>query len=180
MRVLLLALAVLAQVAPAAGPETFKVTGTVQGEGAVAGSVTIAMTLQLDEFTPERSRAAMMDSLKYRGYPGFLITLRESPTIGSLAIADQKFMIRWAQQVPAGKGRTITIVTDTPVFFFGARKADAKSTKGYEVAVMRLDLDAAGHGTGTMAAAARVKPDGAGGVRIDQYAETPLKLTVTR
>ena len=156
MRAFLLTLTVLAQVAPAAGPETFKVTGTVQGEGAVAGSVTIAMTLQLDEFTPERSRVAMTDSLKYRGYPGFLLTLRESPIIGALTIGDQKFTIRWAQQVPAGTGRTITIVTDTPVFFFGARKADAKSTKGYEVAEMRLDLDAAGQGTGVMAAAARV------------------------
>jgi hypothetical protein len=180
MRGLLLTLAVLAQVAPASGPETFKVTGTVPGEGAVVGNITIAMTLRLDEFSPERTQVAIMDALKYRGYPGFLVTLRESPPVGSLTVGSQKFTVRWARQVAAGPGRTITIVTDTPVFFVGARKADAKSTKGYEVAVMRLDLDATGGGTGTMAAAARVKPDGAGGVTIDQYAETPLTLTVTR
>jgi hypothetical protein len=162
----------------AQNPETFQVTGTVAGEGAVAGSVTVAMTLRLDEYTPERSRVAMTDALKFRGYPGFLQALRESPVIGSLDIADQKFLVRWAQQVPSGTGRTVTIVTEKPVFFFGARKPNAKSTAGYEVAVMRLDLDQTGKGTGEMAAAARVKPDGQGGVKIDQYAETPLKLTV--
>ena len=72
-------------------------------------------------------------------------------------------------------GRTITIVTEKPVFFFGARKPDAKSTAGYEVAVMKIELDQAGRGNGVMAAAARVKPDGAGGVIIDQYAETPAE-----
>ena len=162
------------------GPETFQVTGTLTGEGAVAGAVTITMTLRLDQYTPERAKVTMTDALKYRGYPGFLLALREAPVIGSLDIADQKFLVRWANQDATPTGRTITIVTEKPVFFFGARKPNAKSTAGYEVAVMKIDVDREGRGDGVMAAAARVKPNGSGGVIIDQYAETPLKLAVVR
>lgn len=160
------------------GPETFQVTATVKGTGAVTGTVTVAMTLRIDRYTPEHAKVAMTDALKYRGYPGFLLALRDSPIAGSLEIGERKFVVRWANQEPAGAGRTITIVTDTPVFFFGSRRPDPKPTKGYEVAVMKLDVDAAGRGSGVMAAAARVKPTGTGGVQIDQYAETPLTLTV--
>ena len=44
----------------------------------------------------------------------------------------------------------------------------------------RLDVDQIGLGTGSMAAAARVRPGGPTGVQIDDYAETPLKLVTVR
>ncbi len=61
--------------------------------------------------------------------------------------------------------------------FIGAARTDAKPRAGYEVAVAQFALDSSGHGSGTMAAAARVKPGGETGVRIDDYAEAPVKLT---
>jgi hypothetical protein len=42
---------------------------------------------------------------------------------------------------------------------------------------VQLAVDEFGLGTGTMAAAARVKPDGAGGVVMEDYAEEPIRLT---
>ena len=66
------------------------------------------------------------------------------------------------------------------MFFVGGARPDAKPRTGYETALIQLQVDDAGTGTGTMAAAVRVKPDGEGGVRIDNYAEEPLDLTVTR
>jgi hypothetical protein len=42
-------------------------------------------------------------------------------------------------------------------------------------------VDTAGFGKGTMTAAARVKPDGEGGVIVDDYADKPIELiSVTR
>ena len=73
------------------------------------------------------------------------------------------------------------MVTDRPVFFVGSAKADAKPRAGFEVAIVRIQVDAAGRGRGTMAAAARVRPDGDGGVLLDDYAEEPIAVTnVTR
>lgn len=161
-------------------PEAFDVVATVTPKaGAATGAVTAPMLIQLDRWTPEHDRTAMTDALKYRGYPGFLNALREAPAVGSLEVAGEKFVIRWARSVPSDTGRTITLVTDTPVFFVGGGRKNAKPTAGYEVAVVQLVLDKSGRGTGTMAAAARVKPGGETGVRIDNYAETPLTLTAT-
>jgi hypothetical protein len=47
--------------------------------------------------------------------------------------------------------------------------------------VIQLSVDSRGNGTGTMAAAARVKKGGETGVQIDDYAEAPVALVkVTR
>jgi hypothetical protein len=93
---------------------------------------------------------------------------------------DQKFTVRWAKQVPDGTGRIISIVTDQPIFFVGGGKVGAKPREGFELAVLQLKMDDAGTGEGTMAAAARVKPGGETGVRIDQYADQPIKLVSIR
>jgi len=164
--------------APAAAPETFDVVATAMPNAAAAtGGVTVPMMIRIDRYTPEHARTTVTDALKHGGYPGFLNALREAPKAGVLEAAGQTFVIRWAREVPTAAGRTLSFVTDTPVFFVGGGKRGAKPTAGYEVAVVQLTLDASGHGEGTMAAAARVKPGGETGVRIDSYAENPLKLT---
>jgi len=163
--------------APQAGPETFDVTAAATLSGGAKGNVTAEITIQIDRYSPEHALTTMTDALQYNGYPGFLLALRAAPPAGTLEVAGQKFTIRWARQIATDTGRTITFVTDQPVFFVGARKPGAKSTAGYETAVVQLLLDKSGRGVGTMAAAARVKRGGETGVRIDNYAETPLKLT---
>ena len=160
--------------------ETFHLNVTATASGAAKGAVNLPMTIRIDRYTPEHSLTDMSDALKYRGYPGFLLALRDAPKAGVLEIAGLEFVIRWARQRPADAGRTITLVTDKPVYFVGSGREGAKSTKGYEIALVRLDLDGSGSGTGVMAAAARVKPDGSGGVTIDNYAETPMKLTTVK
>ena len=182
---LLLAFLMAPQAGPPAqtGPETFdviaKATADGSGPGGAAGAITVPMTIQIDRYTPEHAVTTMTDALKHGGYPGFLLALRDAPPAGSLTAGGQKFTIRWARQMPGDTGRRITLVTETPVFFVGGARRGAKPTAGYEVAVMELVFDRAGKGVGTMAAAARVKPGGETGVRIDSYAEKPLALTVT-
>jgi hypothetical protein len=68
------------------------------------------------------------------------------------------------------------VVTEKPVFFVGRDSGDPKARAGYEVAVIELLVDDRGQGTGTMAAAARVRPDGEGGVRLDDFADALITL----
>ena len=84
--------------------------------------------------------------------------------------------MRWATQEPVKNGRTIVLITDKPMAFVGGGAINAKPRDGYEVAVIRMNMDDSGLGNGEMAAAARVKPGGATGVVIDDYAENPIKL----
>jgi len=162
---------------PPPAAETFDLTATASAGPSAVGTLTVPIVVQVDRYTPAHARTTMTDALKYQGYPGFLNALREAPIAGSLTIGDQKWVIRWARQQPNESGRIISIVTDKPVAFVGGGRTDAKPKAGYEVAVAQFTLDKSGHGTGTMAAAARVKPGGETGVRIDDYAETPVKLT---
>lgn len=155
-------------------PEAF--TSQLQSrtsEGALAAFIRI----EIDRYTPERDRTVMTDALKFRGYPGFLEALRSAPVVGHVVVGDVRVPLRWAREEVTPKGRTISLVTETPVYFVGGGRADAKSREGFELAVLRLDVDEIGLGTGTMAAAARVKSDGSGGVVVEDYADEPIKLT---
>ena len=138
------------------------------------------ITIQVDAYTKDADRKVMEEALRAGGYPGFLTALRKAPIVGSVMAGDQKFTVRWAKQVPDGTGRIISIVTDQPIFFVGGGKVGAKPREGFELAVLQLKMDDAGTGEGTMAAAARVKPGGETGVRIDQYADQPIKLVSIR
>jgi hypothetical protein len=154
-------------------PETF--TSALQAataNGAGAGTINI----QVDRYTHEQDRKRMSDALTHGGYSGFLQALRAAPTVGGVTMGDQKFAVRWAREEVTDKGRNISIVTDKPIYFVGGGRPDAKPRAGFEIAVVQLTVDNNGLGTGTMAAAAKVRPDGKGGVLLDDYAEQPIKL----
>jgi hypothetical protein len=158
-------------------PEAF--TCQAQARTAAAGSAT-NFRVQIDRYIAEHDRKTLTDALTTGGYPGFIVALRKAPALGHIDFGGQKFNVRWAREQPAGKGRTITVVTDAPVYFVGGGRVDAKPREGFELSVTQLTVDEVGMGTGTMAAAARVKPDGQGGVILEDYADEPIKLTFVR
>lgn len=166
-----------AQTAPktAGAPETF----TAQAMAAKAGAGAVAGTVQvhIERYTPDADRTAVETALKTGGFASFLTALRKAPDVGYVQLGESKTPIRWAKQTPSAKGRTIVVVTEKPVFFVGGGAAEAKPRAGYEVGLIQMTVDDIGLGTGTMAGAARVRPGGEAGVQIDDYAETPIKLT---
>ena len=157
-------------------PEIFSATAQAKNAAAaVAGTLEV----RLKRYTPEFDRKTVEAALKEGGYPRFLLALRNAPEVGQLVLAGgEPFAIRYAREKAEADGRTIVVVTDKPVFFIGGgRSAGTKSRAGYEVAVLQIHVDGKGQGGGTMAAAARVRPDGDGGVLLDDYAEEPIALT---
>lgn len=160
-------------------PETFTANLNVTGAQAGAGAATIQ--IDVTRYTPDADRTAVENALKSGGYPAFVQAVRKAPEVGSVTVGEQKFAIRWAREVSGPKGRTITLVTEKPVFFVGGGRVDAKPREGYEVALIQMQVDDVGLGNGVMAAAARVKPGAEGGVEIDDYGDKPIKLvTVVR
>ena len=140
------------------------------------------LKLRVSRYTPDFDRTDRRDGARLGGYPRFLTALRNAPEVGQLVLAGgQPYAIRYAREKVEAGVRTIVVVTDKPVFFVGAGRADAKPRAGYEVAVVQIQLDGTGTGSGTMAGAARVRPDGDGGVLLDDYAEEPVRvINVTR
>jgi len=154
-------------------PETFNAKASV---GSEAGRGDAYVTIRIDQWTPEKDIATMEKALKEGGSAGFVTELRRAPVAGRFEAGQQTSSIRWARQRDTSTGRVITIVVDKPVYFVGAGVPGAKSKEGYDVAVIRLDMDSSGVGQGSMAAAARVKPGGQDGVDIDAYETAPIKL----
>ena len=155
-------------------PETF--TSPLQARTATGASAA-TIRIQIDRYSSEAELKSMTDGLTYGGYPGFVQALRKAPVVGYVEIGDVKVSLRWAREQATPKGRTISLVTERPVYFIGGGKATAKPREGFELAVVQLAVDEFGLGSGTMAAAAKVKKDGEGGVLIEDYAEEPIKLT---
>jgi hypothetical protein len=160
---------------PYTAPETF--TSDLQG-GSGNSAVISKIRIQIDKYTHEQDRKAMLDGLTTGGYTKFLQTLRATPVVGYVQIENQKFNLRFARETPTAKGRDITVVTESPVYFLGGGRADAKPRAGFEIGVVTLSVDDYGLGTGRMAAAAKVRPDGSGGVALEDYADEPMRLPV--
>ena len=158
-------------------PETFTASAQVLGNNAGSSA---QVTIQINQYTSEKDRTTIQEALKVGGYQGFLPALRSAPDVGYVEMNGRKVTARWARQQTTEKGRTISIVTDGPMFFVGGGNVDAKPRAGFDVAVIQLDVDSIGLGTGSFAAAARVRPGGATGVQIDDYAEAPVKLVTVR
>ena len=161
----------------AGAPETFSAGLQVK---TASGPISATVQVRIKRYTPEFDRKMLEDALEHGGYASFVNALRKVPDVGTVAAGDGQFTIRLARERKTDKGRTIVVVTDKPVFFVGGARPNAKARAGYETALVQLLVDDAGVGSGMMAAAARVKPGGEAGVRIDNYAEEPLALKVTR
>ncbi len=159
-------------------PESFKANAQVTD---ATGGVATTVNIKIDRYTPDAERDAVSTALKSGGYAAFLDALRKAPVVGSITIANRSVPIRWAREQPKGGGRHIAVITDAPVFFVGGGAPDAKPTAGFDVALLEFTVDSIGYGSGTMAAAARVKAGGPAGVEIEDYAGKRITLvTVTR
>ncbi len=143
---------------------------------------TTTVRIHIDSYTSDRDRNILLSALRMNGYQNFLPAFKRTPVVGYVQIKDQKWDLRWAAQTVSGSTQTVTAATDKPLFFLGGGDTDPKSRRGYEMAVIRLELDSAGKGTGVLNAAARVKPNAdATNVIVDDYADEPVTLTtVTR
>jgi hypothetical protein len=158
-------------------PETFTASAQVLGNNAGSSA---QVTIQINQYTSEKDRTTIQEALKVGGYQGFLPALRSAPDVGYVEMNGRKVTARWARQQTTEKGRTISIVTEAPMAFVGGASVDAKPRAGYDVAIIQLNVDQIGLGTGSFAPAARVRPGGPTGVEVDDYAEAPVKLVTVR
>jgi len=178
--VVLSAVAVVSTSAGQYKPSTVPVeySASVQAAGAL-GAVATSVQVHIDRFTADKDRTALVNALKAGGYQAFLPALRKAPVVGYIAVKDQKWDLRWAHQQVKDLGQTITVATDKPVYFAGGGAVDAKPREGFDMAIIRLDVDTIGMGKGTFATAARVKPNAdSSGVEVDDYGGQPLAITM--
>jgi hypothetical protein len=139
-------------------------------------AITSVVSIHVDRLMEESRRKRVTDALRYSGYANFLTALRSIPPVGTITLANRSVDIRYAYEPPDERVRRLVLVGDQPLFFLG--DASTKPRAGYELTLVELRFDDKAGVTGRIAGAARIKPLGDGAVGIDEYAETPVDVTV--
>ena len=103
---------------------------------------------------PQSEADRLTGAFKAGGAPALRKALVGVPPTGSVRLGTGAATpTRLTLERPTDKGRLITIVTDQPILFLGA---GAKPKEGYDFAIIDIEVDATGSGSGTLAPAAKV------------------------
>ena len=163
---------------PAAAAEVFTATATVKTADGKSGSAPITVTI---ERTMSRDEAApLVAAFKSGGAAGLRKALVGVKPTGSVQVGKGKVTpTRFTIEREVGGGRLLTIVTDQPLVFIGGAKAGAKPKTGYDFAVVDLQVDGSGAGSGTIAPAATLKLNG-DALMVEDYSGEVVRLTAVK
>jgi hypothetical protein len=158
-----------------AGGETFTATATVK---TAAGTMANApLTISVDRKMPQSEADALIAAFKAGGAPALRKALVGVAPTGSVQFGAAKATpTRLIVERPTDKGRLLTIVADQPILFLGAGVPGAKPREGYDFAVIDLEIDAKGHGSGTLSPAAKITVK-EGAFVVEDYAAELVRLT---
>ena len=156
------------------GAESFTATATIKTAGAAEANAPVTITI--DRKMSQAEADKLIAAFKSGGAAGLRKALAGVPATGSVQLAKgAPTPARITIERPTDKGRLITIVTDKPVLFAGAGVPGAKPKEGYDFAVVDLEVDASGAGSGTLAPAAKVTLKGSAFV-VEDYASELVRL----
>ena len=172
-----LALVIAAAVALPAGAqsETYSATASIKTAGGAAATAPVSIVV--DRKMPQAEVDKLLAAFKSGGADALRKALVGVPPTGSVRVAGgSPTPTRLTLERPIDKGRLLTIVADTPILQLGAGVPGAKPKEGYDFAIIDLELDAAGAGSGSFAPAAKVTVK-QGVFVVDDYSGELVKLT---
>jgi hypothetical protein len=95
--------------------------------------------------------------------------------LGTITVGATKFDAKYAYAMPSSRGRLITVVTASPMFFVGAGMPDAKPKTGYDFGVLTIEVGDSG-GNGTLTPAASLKLSDSGALIVQDYSAELMTL----
>jgi hypothetical protein len=157
------------------GTETFTATAAVKTAGGATANTPVTITV--DRKMSQGEADTLVAAFKAGGAAGFRKALEGVPPTGSVRLGTgTPTPARLTIERPTDKGRLLTIVTDTPILFLGAGLPGARPREGYEFAVLDIEVDAGGRGSGTLAPAAKITLN-QGAFVLEDYASELIRLT---
>ena len=157
-----------------AGAETFTATATVKTAGGATATapVTIVVSRKMAQAEADKLTAAFTSG----GAAGLRKALSGVPPTGSIKVGNgEATPTRLAIERTTDKGRLLTLVADKPILHLGAGVPGAKPKDGYDFAVLDIEVDASGSGSGTLAPAAKIRVNG-GAFVVEDYGGEQVKL----
>ena len=175
------AFTIVATAGPAAQPRTETFQGTATVKTAAGATATAPVTIVVARTTPADEAQKLAQAFTTGGDAALRKALAGLPATGSVRIGSAApTEARITLDRTTDKGRLLTIVTDKPILFLGAGLPGAEKKDGYGFAVLDIEVDGQGNGSGTLAPAAKLKV-AQGAFSVDDYASETIRLTgVTR
>jgi hypothetical protein len=178
---LLASAVVLSTAAPArtqGASETFSATATVKTSAGATASAPI--TIVVDRKMPQAEAERFMNAFKAGGAAALRKALVGVPPTGSVTLGSGKpTPTRLTLERRTDKGRLLTIVADQPVLALGAGLPDAKPKPDHDFAVVDIEVDDKGSGSGTFAPAAKITLN-QGAFVVTDYSSELVRLTGVR
>jgi hypothetical protein len=152
-------------------------TATVAVKAASGAAATAPVTVNVDRKMSQGEADKLAAAFKAGGAAGLRKALAGVPPTGTVRIGTQPAVpTRITIERTTPEGRLLTLVTDQPVLFVGAGLPGAKSQAGYDFAVIDLQVDAKGGGSGNLAPAAKIRMNGSAYV-VEDYGVEAVRLT---
>jgi hypothetical protein len=162
-----------------AAAEVFTATAAVTA--ADGASAKAPVTITIDRTMPPGEAGPLVAAFKAGGAAALRKALVGIAPTGSVKIGDGAVTpTRFTIERSTGDGRLLTIITDRPLLFVGARASGAKPKTGYDFAVIDFLVDAKGSGAGTIAPAAKIRVNPEGAFVVEDYAAEVVRLTVVK
>jgi hypothetical protein len=155
--------------------ETFTATATIETGGGMTATAPVTIVIERKVASPEAD--GLVAAFAKGGTPALRQTLVALPPAGSIRLGSgAPTTTRLNLERTTDKGRLLTIVSDKPILFLGAGVPGAAPKEGYDFAVVDIEVDAAGNGSGTLCPAAKVAVK-EGAVVVADYATALIRLT---
>jgi hypothetical protein len=160
-----------------APPEVFSATATVKTAAGKTGSA--PLTIQIDRKMSKSEADGLVAAFRTGGAAALRKALVGVPPTGTVKVGGKVTPTRFTIERPVGDGRLLTIVTDQPLVFIGGAAAGAKPKAGYDFAVIDVQFDAKGEGSGTVAPAAKLKLN-QDALVVEDYSGEVVRLTAIK
>jgi hypothetical protein len=153
--VLIVSMAAVSRAHAQSGAETFTATASVKTDSGAETTapvrIIVVRTMSQDETDP------LIRVFLSGGVNALRHALRGVPPTGSVQLGNAAAVAtRLTLDRTTDKGRLLTIVADQPILFVGRGLPDARPTEEYDFAVVDLEVDAQGNGSGTLSPTARI------------------------
>jgi hypothetical protein len=161
-----------------AAGEVFTATAAVKTPSGAAA--TAPVTIAVDRKMPQSEVDALVAAFKTGGAAALRKGLAGVKPTGTVRVGAGEVMpTRFTLERVTGEGRLLTILTDKPLLFVGGSAPGAKPREGYDFAVIDIEVDGKGTGSGTIAPAAKIKMN-QGAFVVEDYGAEVVRLTAVK
>lgn len=143
--------------------------------GSVAGK-SFGVKVYVDGITSDAQIQELLGTLKHKGQTGLVSAMEDMKDVGRVAPDRSVGTGMRVVQIRAGKdgGEHIVLVANRPITF--AELYQSTRSRDYPFAIVVLDVDKDGKGTGLLAPLCKIRFNKSGQLEIEHYGQKPFRL----